>query len=135
MHLEAETYNVEVIDNFGLRDSLFLAKLSIKDFLKDILKEKRSYKYSTLAIITFKKWKAETNAWEFQNIYIRSDTITVTNQVFYLNDVFTKILNLLDVSEGEGSGWIIDQVQDIHININNYDPLAGSIYIQSPPPL
>ena len=32
-----------------------------------------------------------------------------------------------------GSGWIIDQVQDIHININNYDPLAGSSYIQLPP--
>ena len=34
-----------------------------------------------------------------------------------------------------GSGWIIDQVQDIHININNYDPLAGSSYIQLPPTL
>ena len=30
----AETYNVEVIDNIGLKDSLFLAKPSIKDFLK-----------------------------------------------------------------------------------------------------
>ena len=30
---------------------------------------------------------------------------------------------------------IIEQVQDIHININNYDPLAGSSYIQLPPTL
>ena len=29
-----ETYNVEGIDNIGLKDSLFLAKPSIKDFLK-----------------------------------------------------------------------------------------------------
>ena len=50
-----ETYNVEVIDNIGLTDSLFLAKPSIKDFLKNMLKEKRGYKYSLLAIITFKK--------------------------------------------------------------------------------
>ena len=28
-----------------------------------------------------------------------------------------------------------DQVQDIHININNYDPLAGSSYIPTPPEL
>ena len=28
----AETYNVEGIDNIGLKDSLFLAKPSIKDF-------------------------------------------------------------------------------------------------------
>ena len=58
----AETYNVEVIDNIGLTDSLFLAKPSIKDFSKDMLKEKRGYKYSLLAIITFKKWKTEINA-------------------------------------------------------------------------
>ena len=30
------------------------------------------------------------------------------------------------------SGWIIEQVQDIHINIKNYDPLAGSSYIPLP---
>ena len=100
-----------------------------------MLKEKRGYKYSLLAIITFKKQKAEMNAREFQNIQIRSDAITVANQRFYLNDAFTKILNLLDVWEGKGSGLIIEQVQDIHININNYDPLAGSSYIQLPPTL
>ena len=61
-----------------------------------MLREKRSYKYSILAIITLKKLKAEIKAWEFQNIYIRSDAITVTNQNFRLNDAFAKILNLLD---------------------------------------
>ena len=58
----AEKYNVEVIDNFGLSDSLSLARSSIKDFLKDMLRDKRSYKYSILAIITLKKLKAEINA-------------------------------------------------------------------------
>ena len=95
-----------------------------------MLKGKRGYKYSLLAIITLKKWKVEINAWEFQNIYIRLDAITVTNQRFYVSDAVTKILNLLDTWQGEGSGWIIEQVQDIHININSYDPLAGSSYIQ-----
>ena len=42
---------------------------------------------------------------------------------------------MLDTWQGEGSGWIIEQVQDIHININSYDPLAGSSYIQLPAPL
>ena len=36
---------------------------------------------------------------------------------------------MLDI---ERSGWSIDQVQDIHININDYDPLAGSTYIPLP---
>ena len=56
---------MEVNDNFGLSNSLFLARSSIKDFLKDMLREKRACKYSILAIITFKKWKAEINAWKF----------------------------------------------------------------------
>ena len=124
-----------MIDNIDLRDSLYLVKRSITDFLKDKLQEKRGFKHSILTIVTLKKWKAEINAWEFQNIYIRSDAITVTNQRFKLNDVFTKILNLLDSWEGEGSGWVIDQVQDIHININNYDPFAVSSYIPTLPEL
>ena len=70
--------------------------------------------------------------WEFQNIYIRSDAITVINQKFKLNDAFEKLTLLLDIWEGEGSGQIIDQIQDIHININNYDALAGSSYIPLP---
>ena len=85
-----------------------------------------------LAIVTLKKWNPAINAWEFQNIYIRSDAITVTNQNFRLNEAFAKLMLFLDIWEGKGSGWIIDQVQDIHININNYDPLAGSTYLQLP---
>ena len=111
---------------------MYLAKRSIINFLKDKLQEKRGFKYSILPIVTIKKWKAEINAWEFQNICIRSDTITVTDQRFYLNDASTKILSLLDTWEVEGSGWVIEQVQDIHININNDDPLAGSSYIPLP---
>ena len=65
-------------------------------------------------------------------IYIRSDAITVINQNFRLNEAFGKLTLLLDIWEGKGSAWIIDQVQDIHININNYDPLAGSTSIQLP---
>ena len=70
--------------------------------------------------------------WEFQNIYIRSDATTVINQRFNLSEAFTKLMRLLDIWDGKGSGWIIDQVQDIHININNYNPLAGSSYIPLP---
>ena len=111
---------------------MYLAKRSIIDFLKDKLQEKRGFKYSILVIVKFKKWKAEINAWEFQNIYIRSDAITVTNQWFYLANPFTKILNLLHPWEGECSGWAIDRVQGIYIHIHDYDPLAGSSYIPLP---
>ena len=117
------------MDRNSLGDSLFLAKRSIIDFLKDTLEEKRGFKYSLLAIATLKKWNNAINMWEFQNIYIRPDAITVLNQNFKLNDAFEKLMLLLDIWEGEGSEWIIDQIQDIHINVNNYDALAESSYI------
>ena len=36
---------------------------------------------------------------------------------------------------GEGSGWIVEIIDDIHIFISNYDPLSGSSYIPLPPEL
>ena len=39
---------------------------------------------------------------------------------------------MLDAWEGEGSGWTIDRVPDIYINVNDYDPLAGSSYLLLP---
>ena len=36
---------------------------------------------------------------------------------------------------GFGSGWIIDKIENIYINIANYDPLAGSSYFPLPPEL
>ena len=53
----AETYNIEVVDNISLADSLYLAKRSIIDFLKDKLQEKRGFKYSILVIVKLKNGK------------------------------------------------------------------------------
>ena len=41
----AESYNVEVMDTKSLDDSLFLAKKSINNFFRDLLEEKRGFKY------------------------------------------------------------------------------------------
>ena len=43
-----------------------------------------------------------------------------------------KNLSSLDVRQGEGSGWSVDSIHDIRININNYDPLASSSYLKLP---
>ena len=50
-----ESYNVEVMDAKSLGDSLFLAKRSINNFLRDLLEEKRGFKYNLLAAVTLKK--------------------------------------------------------------------------------
>ena len=46
---------------------------------------------------------------------------------------YEEIKHRLDIWTGLGFGWIIDKIEDINIDIANYDPLAGSSYISLPP--
>ena len=77
----AETYNVKVMDTKSLHDSLFLAKRSISDFLRDLLGEKRGFKYNSLATITLKRWNNAINMYDIQKIYIRSDAMTIKSNI------------------------------------------------------
>ena len=56
----AETYNVEVTDRKSLSDSLYLVKSSIIDLFKDLLEEKRGFKYVLSTAITLKIWNNAT---------------------------------------------------------------------------
>ena len=128
----AETYEVEVVDKISLGDTLFLAKSSIIDLFLDSLKEKSGFKYILSVKGTLKRWNNETNTYDNDIIFRNSDTITVTNKRFDLGTAYETLKHRLSIYSGEGSGWIIDKIEDIWINISNYDPLAGSSYIPLP---
>ena len=68
-------------------------------------------------------------------IFCNSDAITVTNNRFDFGTAYEELKHKLDIWGERGSGWIIDKIEDILINISNYDPLAGSSYIPLPPKL
>ena len=131
----AETYDVEVIDNKSLDDSLFLAKKSINDLFRDLLREKRGFKYNLEAVITLKRWNNATNTYDIATKHIKAKAITVINQRFNLNSAYEELKHRLDIWTGEGSGWIIDNIEAIFIDIPNYDPLVGSSYTILPPEL
>ena len=128
----AETYEVEVVDKISLSDSLFLAKSSIVDLFKDLLKEKRGFKYILSVKVTLKRWNNATNTYDIDTIFRNSDAITVANQRFNLNTSHETLKHRLSIYSSEGSGWIIDKIENIWINISNYDPLSGSSYIPLP---
>ena len=86
----AGTYEVEIMDSKSLDDSLFLAKRSINDFFKDLLEEKRGFKYILSTRVTLKKWSNATNTYDIDTIYRNSDPITVTNRKFDLAIAFEK---------------------------------------------
>ena len=131
----AETYDVEVIDNKSLDNSLFFGKSSINNLFRDLLREKRAFKCNSLATITLKRWNNAINRYDIETIHIETRAITVTNQRSNLNIAYEELKRRLDIWTGLGSGWIKDKIEDINIDIANYDPLAGSSYIQLPPEL
>ena len=123
------------MNNRSLNDSLFLAKKSIKDFFKDLLEEKRGFKYVIVAEITLKRWNNAINMYDIERIYIRLHAETVTNERFNLGASYEIIKNILDILTGFGSGWMIDQIENVDIDIANYEPLAGNSYFPLPPEL
>ena len=91
--------------------------------------------YNLEAVITLKRWNNATNTYDIATKHIKAKAITVINQRFNLNSAYEELKHRLDIWTGLGSGWIIDQIEDIQIDIGDYDPLAGSSYIQLPPEL
>ena len=63
-----ETYNIEVADRESLSDSLFLAKSSIVDLFRDLLQEKRGFKYVLSATVTLKRWNNAINRNDIESV-------------------------------------------------------------------
>ena len=76
-----------------------------------------------------------TNTYDIKTIPLKDKAITVINQKFNLNSAYKEFKHTLDIWTGEGSGWIVDRIKDMYIDISNYEPLAGSSYIILPPEL
>ena len=118
-----------------MSDSLFLAKSSIVHLFKDLLREKRGFKYNLMTAITLKLWNNTTNTYDIKTVYFDSRPITVINQRFGLNKAYEILKHRLDIWSERGSGWIVHEIEDIKINIANYEPLAGSSCIPLTPEL
>ena len=106
--------------------------MSINDLFKDLLKEKRGFKYNLITTVTLKRCNNAINRYDIETKYIKTKAIAVTSQRFNLNSAYEELKHRLDIWTGLGSGWIIDKIEDINIDIANYDPLSGSSYISLP---
>ena len=127
----AETYGVEIIDNKNLSDSLVISKPATKDLFSNLLREKKGLKYVLSTKIILKK-RINDNEHKYSTVYFNSLIKTVINRRYHLKDSFEEILNLLDIWINEGSGWVIDKIEGLYINVANYEPLLGGSYISLP---
>ena len=84
--------------------------------------------------VTFQKVTGKEEI-TFKSAYFNSNTLTITNEN-ELNEELQKsqqqIINKIGQWISEGSGWIIDIINNHYINITKYEPLKGKSYIQLP---
>ena len=133
-HLEGmydKTYKAEMINNRNLSDSLSVNKNSIKNLFDKSFRGRRGFKYIISVKIILKKW-INNNEIDPRTLYFNSLIKTVIDQRYRLNDSFEEIQNLLDIWINEGSGWVLDEIKGLYINISNYEPLLGGSYIPLP---
>ena len=69
---------------------------------------------------------------EFAPDYFNSFTKTVINHRFKLENLFRKILCMIDVWINNGSGQNVESIESQYINISTYRPLSGSFYMDLP---
>ena len=117
----ARSYKIEIIDPLA---QLEASKSSIEDLCKDLLNENKGFKYQ----ITVKDYGHV----EFAPVYFNSTTKTVVNLEYDLDKSFQEILYRIDNWVNEGSGWVIESVDDEYMNISIFSPLSGSTYIELP---
>ena len=127
----AETYKVEIINNRNLSDSLSVSKNSIKNLFDGLLREKGDLIYIISVKITLEK-RINGNEFDTKTLYCNSLIKRIINRRYHLNDSFEEILNLLDIWTNEDSGWVMDEIKGLYINISNYEPLLGGSYIPLP---
>ena len=94
----------------------------------DLLNETKGFKYQITVKVLLKKYKLNGEI-ELAPVYFNSETKTVINHRFKLENYFQKILYMVDVWIIEGSGWIVESIESQYINISTYRSLSGSSYV------
>ena len=74
--------------------------------------------------ITLKK-RINDSEFNLKTLYFNSLIKIVINRRYHLNDSFEEILNLVDIWINERSGWVINKIEELYINVANYEPLLG----------
>ena len=125
------SYKVEIVEKKDPIVQLEASKLSIKNLFSDLLNETKGFKYQITVEVLLQKYKHNGEI-EFGPVYFNSVTKTITNHIFKLENSFEEILYMIDVWIDNGSGWIIELIESLYINISTYRPLSGSSYMDLP---
>ena len=129
----AKSFSIEIVYKKDPLIQLNSSKPSIKDLFKDLLHEMDGFKYQIIINATLSKGKMNGDI-EYAFIYFNSITKTVINLDFEysIDKSFEEILYRIDNSINEGSGWVVESINNEYVNISMYAPFFGSSFIELP---
>ena len=128
-----KSFRVEIVDRKDPMIQLYSSKRRISELFNELLGEMKGFKYQITLFVTLKKHKLDCNV-EYARVYVNSFIKLVINYGFDddIDKSFSDILFRLDNWINEGSGWIVELVNDQYLNISQYTPLVGSSFIELP---
>ena len=129
----AKSYRVEIVDKKDQMIQLYSSKGRVSKLFGELLGEMKGFKYQITLFITLKKNKLDGTV-EYAAVYLNSFVKTVINYDFddSIDKSISEILFRLDNWINEGSGWVIERVNDQYLNISQYSPLVWSSFIELP---
>ena len=108
-------------------------RLAVKHQINTLLNEMKGLKFVETLKITFRKVSGDETI--DKNAYFNSTVQTIINET-QINEALQLskqiILNKIAQWVSEGSGWIIQSVDNHFLNIVKYKPMNGSSYIKLP---
>jgi hypothetical protein len=124
------TYQIEnthgFIDTDQFLDSLYR---TVSGIIRNNLKNKQLKTKITL-LAEFKK---DEKIYEEKNFKTKTEIITkATNLGEFYSIAKNKISNEMEAFELKSSGWVLNRILRMKLNINRYNPLRGSSYIPLP---
>ena len=134
-----KSYGIELQDNLNPLNHFTKTKELVESHLESLLKDMKGFKFIETLEITFEKDSIDKQTGKRVSIYKtafvngKAKTITKADDIEHeLNMSRQDILNMIDKSVSEGSGWVIDRIDSHYINVTTYTPLHGSNYIELP---
>ena len=135
----AKSYEIELQDNLNPLNHFTKTRPQTESHLEDLLKTMKGFKFIETLEVTFEKDTINSKIRKRVSIYKtaffngKAKIVTKVDDLEpELNNARQEILNVIDKWVSEGSGWVIDRIDNHYINVTLYKPLNGSSYIELP---
>ena len=133
----AKLYEIELLDNLNPLNHFTNTRPQTESHLEGLLKTMKGFKFIETLEVKFEKDTIDSKTGKRVSIYKtaffngKAKIVTKVDDIEpELNMTRQEILNSIDKWVSEGSGWVIDRIDNHYIYVTLYKPLNGSSYVE-----